>query len=404
MNSDNTFYRYKKYGISLVLIGVASFLYMSNKTTSAEEFNGMYEKHVSEEDKSTCRDKTLICKEFYLGHALFGNNPKLSLKYLKNSYENNITSLIDDWSARDSYITGDIARAYANMGDYKSAIVYAKKSIEAGEPSSCELGRYYDKLDMLAKAKEAFEKSIQFYECKFNLGNFYYNGRGVKQDKVRAVELWKGSYKDDSFGKNINYNLAMYYANETRDLQKYKYHLLKAALLGKKEARFNLDKKDLKGISSSDIFINEAVSKHFYYTPDIKGYKFSYGFNLYYRFKEFYDKSSLWQENYEQKDAVEFEKNNIKIRFELQELNVKANLKTNSIREFIKAVELVILSLHVDTKNIKLYTYLSDLQKKFEDKNSFDMTKQVQDKYHFSWQVAYENKSDFIEFLLKIEE
>ncbi len=379
----------------------------SKKIEKSTTFNDMYERIVNYRDKATCKEKSLTCKEFYLAHALYNSSPRQSLKYLKSAYENNVTVMLKDSSARENYITGDIGRLYAILSDYKNAIDYTKKSVEAGDVyNNCFLGRYYDKLDMLDEAKAAFEKGIDFYECKLDLGTFYYNGRGVKQDKIKGAKLWQESYKDDKYGADINYNMAVYHSNETKDIKKYRYHLLKASNLGDEKAKSYLLGNLWKNIDVSDIFVSEAVSKHHYYTPNIKGLKFSYGFDLYYRFKEFYNRDNFWVENYEVEDehSVEFEKNSIKIRFGLKELSVKANMKNSSIWSFSDAVILVISSLHVDVKQLDMNGFTNEVRKKLENKKSFNISKKVRNKYFFIWQVNYDEKSGLAQFLLKIDE
>lgn len=415
---------YKVYGKKWLFILVGAFLsivfifyfttsskrattQISKKIEKKTTFNDMYERLVSDKNKATCKEKGLTCKEFYLGHALYKSSPKKSLKYLKSAYENNITSILEDSSARENYITGDIGRLYARLNEYKDAIVYTKKSVQDGDVyNNCILGRYYDKLDMLDEAKAAFEKGINFYECKLELGTFYYNGRGVKQDKLKGAELWKGSYKDDKYGADINFNMAVYHSNETKNIKKYRYHLLKASNLGDEEAKTYLLTNLWKDIDVSDIFVNEAVSKHHYYTPDIEGLKFSYGFDLYYRFKEFYNRDNLWVENYETEDehSVEFEKDNIKIKFGLKELSVKADIKNSSAWSFTNAIILVISSLHVDVKGLDMYGFTNEIRKRIENKKSFSLSKKVRNKYLFIWQVVYDEESGLAEYLLKIEE
>lgn len=293
-----------------------------------------------------------------------------------------------------------------------------KESIAQGEERNiCYLGREYDHLNMLQEAFEAFSIGVskEFNECKTDLGMYYFNGRFVPKDWDKAGQLWTEAYNDDKFDETTNYNMAVYAINVYNDKQKYKYHLLKTTLIDKndEEAKMYLDNKLLKGISASALFLKEAVGEH-YYTPQMKGNKFSYGFELYYRFKKMFNKDEVWMEdyNYNQEDTIRYtNKKEDSLIFTLKNLMFQAKLETTKNKEetdyIIENMGLLNDILFVDRSDLKqINAFIEQTKSKLAQNKSFKQTKELSffRNYHFVYSAVYNKEEGTFSYEIQIKD
>lgn len=292
-----------------------------------------------------------------------------------------------------------------------------KESIEKGEDSNiCYLGREYDHLDMLEEAFEAFNIGVEqgFSECKTDLGMYYFNGRFVQKDWKKAGQLWTEAYNDDKFDETTNYNMAVYAINVYNDKQKYKYHLLRTTLIDEndEEAKIYLENRLLEGVSATKLFLQDAVGD-FYYTPNIVGNKFSYGFNLYYRFKTMFNKKELWieEDNNKENQIRYFNTKNDSIVFGLKKLYFNAHLKSAKNREdtayILQNMELLNNILFVDRTNLTSITaFIEQTKAKLALNKSFTQMSELSffDTYHFIYSVKYNQEKGQFYFEIYIND
>jgi hypothetical protein len=300
--------------------------------------------------------------------------------------------------------------------DIQNKINALKESISNTDESDiCYLGREYDRLDMLQEAYDAFTQGVEkgFNECKTDLGMFYFNGRFVQKDWKKAGQLWTEAYNDDKFNETTNYNMAVYVINVYNDKQKYKYHLLKTTLIDEndEEAKMYLDNKLLENISATALFLKDAVGDY-YYTPTIKGNKFSYGFDLYYRFKTMFNKKGLWIEDYEYKEeeSIRYTSNGYdsiifgltKLRFETP-LNPLNKIEQNN--HIVQTMELLNNILFVDRDNLKeIALFIEQSKAKLALNKGFTLTQELSffENYHFIYYASYDQKKGVFAFEIRI--
>lgn len=294
-----------------------------------------------------------------------------------------------------------------------------KESIASGEESEiCYLGREYDQLDMLQEAYDAFTQGVEkgFNECKTDLGMFYFNGRFVQKDWDKAGQLWTEAYNDDKFDETTNYNMAVYAINVYEDKQKYKYHLLKTTLIDEndEEAKMYLENKLLENVSTTALFLKEAVGDY-YYTPTMQGNKFSYGFNLYYRFKTMFNKNELWIEDYDfkgEEESIRYTSNGKdSIILGLKKLSFETTLKTPKILEennhVIQTMELLNNILFVDRMNLdEITVFIEQTKAKLALNKSFTLEKELSffNNYHFIYFASYNQKNGVFVFEIRIND
>lgn len=400
---------FMKFFIAIALFTLGLNASQKNRTLDEE-----FKRYVPKEFQYKCDGLSDLCKKFYIGYNLFyvQGSTKQSLSYLIESYENNISSILKDESdARDNYLADTISRLYGRLNDKKNQIKYIKLSIKAGEDRNiCYLGREYDKLDMLKEAYELFKEgsSKNYTECFTDYGMYLFNGRYVKKDKELAGKYWKKAYWDDSYGDIVNYNMAVYYAYKNDDLM-YKYHMLKASLLGDKEAKSYLKNPYLKSISTTKLFLEEALGSKYKDISKGKNLEFSNSFDLYYRLKKMFNhKSPLyskWKEDYEYKDkrwsedksnAIKFYRDQSSLIFEDKKLILDTTLNNHfKQRKIIVDMRLLYKVLLVDLSEAKefnkFYTVTVGLLAKNE---SFEFKNKIlQYNYEFYWYAKY-NKDD----------
>ena len=280
----------------------------------------------------------------------------------------------------------------------------------------CYLGREYDKLNLLKEAYDSFTLGVEkgFNECKTDLGMFYFNGRYVQKDWTKAGELWSEAYNDDKYDETTNFNMAVYAINVYKDKQKYKYHLLKTTLLDENddEAKMYLNDKLLHNIYATELFLKEAVGDY-YYTPEISGNKFSYGFNLYYRLTTMFDKKGLWSEDYDFKEenSVKFDTENSTLILGLKTLTLTSKLEpthhTQSVQRIINEMELLNNILFVDRSHLKeIKTFLEQSKAELSLNKSFGITQKLSffETYAFIYTVSYDKKNNIFSFEIKIDD
>lgn len=280
----------------------------------------------------------------------------------------------------------------------------------------CYLGREYDQLNLLKEAYDSFTLGVEkgFNECKTDLGMFYFNGRYVQKDWTKAGELWNEAYNDDKYDETTNFNMAVYAINVYKDKQKYKYHLLKTTLLDENddEAKMYLNDKLLHNIYATELFLKEAVGDY-YYTPEISGNKFSYGFNLYYRLTTMFDKKGLWSEDYDFKEenSVKFDTENSTLILGLKTLTLTSKLEpthhTQSVQRIINEMELLNNILFLDRSHLKeIKTFIEQSKAELSLNKSFGITQKLSffEAYAFIYTVSYDKKNNIFSFEIKIDD
>ncbi|WP_108060802.1 SEL1-like repeat protein [Poseidonibacter lekithochrous] len=393
------------------------FLFISTINLNASEeieLNNEFKKYVPKESQYKCNGLNDLCKKFYIGYNLFSvqGRTKQSLEYLLEAYENNISSILkDDWDAKDNYLTDNISRLYGRLGDKKNQIKYLKLSIKAGEDQNiCYLGREYDKLDMLKEAYELFKEgsSKNYTECFTDYGMYLFNGRYVKKDEELAGKYWEKAYWDDSYGDIANYNMAVYYGYKNND-RLYKYHMLKASLLGDEEAKSYLKSPYIKSISTTKLFLEEALGSKYKDISKVKNLEFSNSFDLYYRLKKMFNRKNKlytkWEEDYEYQDkrwdedksnVVKFYRDQSSLIFEDKKLILETTLNNHfNQRKIIVDMKLLYKVLLVDLSEAKefnkFYTVTVGLISKNE---SFEFKNKIsQYNYKFYWYAKYDKGS-----------
>lgn len=292
-----------------------------------------------------------------------------------------------------------------------------KELIKNGEESYiCNLGRVYDQLNLQKEAYDNFTLGVEkgFSECKTDLGMFYFNGRYVQKDWIKAGELWGEAYNNDKYDETTNFNMAVYAINVYNDKQKYKYHLLKTTLLDENddEAKMYLNDKLLQDINATELFLKEAVGDY-YYTPDILGNKFSYGFNLYYRLTTMFDKKGLWSEDYDfqEENRIKFATENSTLILGLKTLTLVSKLDSNhngqNIQRIINEMELLNNILFVDRNHLKeIDAFIERTKAQLSLNKSFGITQKLSffETYAFIYTVSYDKKNHTFSFEIKIDD
>lgn len=374
----------------------------ADDTFSAED-DALYQRYVSLENQTKCDGKLFTCKLFYIGYATLLSTPAIAVRYYERAYAHNIASVIDDPNARDATLLSDLANAYVRLNDLEKAQIWYQKAILAGsEHAICYLGRVYRDKGELSHAYEAFLKGSEkdFGECHLDLGTFYFNGIYVDKDRKKGAELWEKAYKDDTFGVDINFNMAVYHANITHNTKRYKYHLLKAALQGDEEARGYLEQKKLAQLNVSSLFLDEAISKTLYPTSSVVGNKFSYGYDLYYRFLKFFDKDQRWQEVVENESVV-FTKETMRLSFGLKALHLEAS--NTSLENVMQAMRVMNETLYVDMPleiNVKLNTLEAMLLKASQRQKEIHTQTRVDSM--LAWKLDYTPSQERVSFAIVI--
>lgn len=374
------------------------------KEVEQPSFDELYTTYVDASTQERCVEKGITCKAFYLALGLLQREPTKAIEYLQFAYENNISSLIDDAEAKDNYLFSHLANASVIAGDFQKAIEWYERSIEAGERRNvCYLGRVYRDIQELEKAYTLFEQGYRehFSECTLDLGTFYFNGIYVSPDRKKGGALWMEAYKDDTFGADINFNMAVYHANVTKDLDRYKYHLLKSALAGDSEAQSYLLQPKLQERNVAHLFVNEAISDTSYPMAEVDGKRFHYGFDLYYRFVTFFNQEKLWQEVYEAKksDSVVFKKEEAILSFGLKALRLESSNVTKG--SFFKEMRTLVDTLYIDTPtalHVKLLSAEEMVKKAIEQEEKLDATTAIDTL--MSWQIQYEPDTKRVRFAI----
>ena len=379
------------------------------ETTKMHEssFDELYTTYVDAHTQERCVEKGFTCKAFYLALGLLQREPTKAIEYLQFAYENNISSLIDDPEAKDNYLFASLANASVIAGDFQKAIEWYERSIEAGERRNiCYLGRVYRDIQELEKAYTLFEQGHRehFSECTLDLGTFYFNGIYVSPDRKKGGALWMEAYKDDTFGADINFNMAVYHANVTQDLDAYKYHLLKSALAGDSEAQSYLLQPKLQERNVAHLFVNEAISNTSYPMAEVDGKRFSYGFELYYRFVTFFNQEKLWQEVYEIKksDSVVFKKEEAILSFGLKKLLLESPVSESN--SFFRDMRTLVDTLYIDTPNelhVKLSTAEEMVKKAIAQEKKLDATTPLD--AWMSWKMQYEPERKRMRFAIVLK-
>lgn len=400
---------------SLLLFGLLFLISISlNASERNVKLDKEYKRYVPKEYQYKCKNIDDLCKKFYVGYYLFLKNHKnsLSLKYHLESYTGNIEKLLNtEPDAQDYYVTDTIARLYKRLDDSKNYIKYLKLSINAGNNQNiCYLGRAYDSVNMIKEANELFKEGAKkhYPECCTDYGTYLFNGTYGHKDKELAGKYWKKAYWDHSYGITENYNMAVYYAYKN-DNKKYKFHMLKASMMGDKEAKSYLKSAYLKNVSTTKLFLEEALGSKYKDVSKIKNIEFSSGFDLYYRMKTMFNKKDVrftnWKEDYDYREkrwdkdksnVVKFYKNQTSLIFEEKKLILQTTLDSHfKQKKMIQNLKLFYKVLLVDLSEAKefnkFYTVTVGLLSKNE---SFEFKNKIsQYNYKFYWYAKYNKKS-----------
>lgn len=398
------------------IVGLPQVFKDSNKPKSYEEksFEERYAYYVQDEQKKICQDKSISCKEYMLANRLGEiNKPNEALKYFVSAYEKGIAKELDN----KAYILDQIATIYFEQKEYKEAEKYTKLSIEDGlESNICFLGMIYRDMKQYKDAYELFDRGYKkgYIDCTLDLGTFYYNGTFVKKDIQKASKLWKEAYKDDKYGTEINFNMAL--LNEKEDSYMYKYHLTIAALAGDSDAqnRLKLKQGDMRSyllsmVNTSEKFVNDAICTKCYNYDSKK--KFAYGTELYQRFQKIFNKENLWKSKYledgnpfvylDKYATITFTKDFIKVEQILE--------KDHFSYDFKEAVILANQTLFVDmpkdiSENLQKLTEKISLSRGYHNKD-YKESKKISTKNHtFIWDFNYIHSTKKAVFEMRIEE
>lgn len=106
-------------------------LKLLTKNDESRSFEVLYSTYVDLEAQRKCEGKPLTCKEFYLAQNIAIKEPSVAILYYHLAYENNISSIIDDPTAKDAYLFINLANAYTLVGDLEKARLWFERSLEA---------------------------------------------------------------------------------------------------------------------------------------------------------------------------------------------------------------------------------------------------------------------------------
>jgi len=375
-------------------------------------FDTLYDKYVDPTVQAKCEGKAITCKEFYLGYATLTQNPKISAIYYKKAYENNVSSLLEDKNAQEGYLLSDLANTYVKLGELtKAKQAYEKAVIAGNRYAICALGRVYRDLNELDNAFDAFTKGSDagYSECKLDLGTLYYNGIFVAKDQQKGGELWQEAYENDQFGIDTNFNMAVYDTSITHNMAQYKYHLLKAALQGDKEARKYLSEEKLQALNVAPLFEDEAIRKDITLDTNdtnetnlsVANKHFSYGFHLYYRFIKFFNANHAWHE-VASHESIMFEKDKMRLIFAPKSLRLET--QNTPLAECMEAIKILNDTLYVDTP-LSIETHLQNLKTMLEEaqKNQSSLHKSTQIDSILSWSIEYDPDRKVLSYAILLE-
>ena len=385
----------------LFTIGV----FASSNTINQNDLNEQFKKYVSSEFQKKCDDLGDICKKFYVGYFLQSNIKQidLSLKYLVQSYENKAFEIVDNFEAKEYYLSETIARLYEQKHDLDNAKKFFKLSIKAyNKRAICYLGEIYKKQGKIKKSFEAVKKGALegFSECYTNLGMYYFNDEFGIKNKELGGEYWKKAYWDNSYRSVENYNLGVYYEYK-KDSKKSKFYTLKAANLGDKDAKRYLESHFQK-ISTTKLFLEEAFGSKYWDVKNRQNREFSNVYDLYYRLKKMFNQDNQWVENHEYQDkrwdknrdnVVRFEKGLSSLVFEDKKLIFQTTINSYNRSEiFSKDIELLYKVLLVDLSGAKNVINLHhEVVGRLVKNKSFKYTRKFNlYGYAFFWYVKYD--------------
>ncbi len=396
----------KKYLLlSVLLISIAHTEPTAEKKLTLDDDFASY---VPQDIQKKCDGVDEICKKFYVGYYLYiqRKNIHTSLKYLVESYEQNASSVVDYMEARDYYLTQTIGEVYEDAKRYSKAIEFYQRSIDAGNKRAiCYIGHIYLNQRKLHKAYKALKDgaSQHFVECYTDLGRYYFNDEFGAKSKFLGGEYWRLAYKDDSYGVIENYNMGIYSAYLHDDI-KEKFYTLKAAKMGDKDAQRYLE-SPLGKVSSTKLFLEEALGSHFWDVSKKKTQEFSNNYDLYYRFQKMFNANGEWIEDKTFEDAY-FKKNtDVIVKFDrgLSSLifdHKKLILKTQDKKDIPLLYEVMLVDVSGAKVIVNLYHELIKkltLHKSFQYHRNFKLYG-----YAFIWYVNYDDKSH--KLLVEIEE
>lgn len=380
---------------------------MNSPAIQNPSFDERYTTLVDAQTQERCMEKGFTCKAFYLALKLLSHDPQKAIEYLLIAHENNISSVISDSEAKDNYLFSYLANAYVMVGDFQKAIEWYERSLEVGERRNiCYLGRVYRDIQELEKAYTLFVQGHRehFSECTLDLGTFYFNGIYVNPDKQKGGALWIEAYKDDPFGVDINFNMAVYHANVTQDLDWYKYHLLKSALAGDSEAQKYLAQPKLQDRNVAHLFLSEAIDEKSYATALLKGKRFSYGFDLYYRFVTFFNHEKQWREEPDanKSDTIVFKKEELTLSLGLKELLLESSIPTKD--SFFQAMRTLIDTVYIDTPSelhVKQMRAEEMLKKAIKQEKKLAQSTPLEGS--LSWNIDYAPETKKVRFAIVLE-
>lgn len=387
-------------------------LYQVASSPKAQEvqkpsFDELYHTYVDQQNQKRCEEKGFTCKAFYIALNILQREPRTAIEYLLTAYENNISSIIDDAEAKDAYLFSYLANAYVMTGDFENAITWYQRSIKAGmHQNICFLGRVYRDIHQLEKAYELFQEGYRehFSECTLDLGTFYFNGIHVSADQQKGGKLWMEAYRDNPFSTDTNFNMAVYHANVTQDLNQYKYHLLKSALGGDIESKEYLLQPKFNERNVAYLFLDEAISQKKNTTALVQGQYFYDKTQLYQRFQAFVNQDKQWEEIFlaQGNDKNLFQKEQTSVSFGLKELAIESLVDSKA--SFFRDIRMLVDILYVDTPtpiHLKLMTAEEMYNQAIVQEKELD-TKTAVDALT-SWKILYQPDKKRIYFAIVLD-
>lgn len=225
--------------------------------------------------KSEISDSLYNMGSFYAETDRFGN----AIEYLKEALELEET-LTGSSSERTGRRIAALAFAYSNNGDWKSAQLLSKRL----QPL---VGLYSGKeREFVEKTIAAFDKDPEIYKAEINklkpaakkgdpqalydLATYYEDGRGVSQDRKKAVELYETAAKKDHL--EAQYYLGVIYGfgrGVAVDDVKARRWFKTAAERGHKMAQYNYAILLFKGLGGP---VDEVEAKQWMEKSSAQGY------------------------------------------------------------------------------------------------------------------------------------
>lgn len=191
--------------------------------------------------------------------------------------------------------------------------------------------------------------------------------------------------------------------------------MLKAANMGDKDALWYVGSSHLKSMSTTKLFVEEALGSKYWDLSKRKNNEFSNSYDLYYRLKKMYNKDERWIEDYDKKDKIwddtktiieKFDKGASSLIFEDKKIVFKSTLsKVNQDRVLSEDLELVYKIMCIDLSGAKKLKNLHSIViAKIKMQQSFEFSKKFSlYGYKFIWYSKYDIKTKKIIVEIRID-